>query len=184
VKRIFFCIVIFLFISNSPVLGMESIEFLSGYLKAPLKDKEDYEALPIYVSFNFDVKPLIENFGVGFKGNLHLSVEPFITPTIAPDANIELGVNFLAKYIFPLGGKIKPYIKGGLGFLYMSQHTREQSTQYNFLPQVGVGCSYFINEEKALSFEYRYRHLSNASFKSPNSGIDSTIYLVGMVFFF
>ena len=77
-----------------------------------------------------------------------------------------------------------PYVKFGAGPVYISQHTREQSTQFNFVDTAGVGFNWFYKENLAFSFEYRYRHLSNASIKHPNKGIDTNSFLVGMSFFF
>ena len=76
------------------------------------------------------------------------------------------------------------YFKIGVGAVYMSQHTEEQSTQFNFVPQTGVGVHCFIKENTALSFEYRLRHLSNCSINQPNNGIDAELFLAGVALFF
>ena len=112
------------------------------------------------------------------------AVEPFAAAILSPEKNAEVGSNFLVKYVYPLSDTLQPYFKGGLGALYMSQKTSEQSTQYNFLPQAGVGCHLFVREDVALSVEYRYRHLSNNSFGSRNGGIDTNMALAGVSFFF
>lgn len=174
-----------LFIAIVPDLyALDSIDFLFGYLEADLKEKDDYQVLPLMVGFNFAAKPLLERIGLEIPGKVNFIVEPFVNTVISPSKNIEVGSNFLIKYTMPLSEKIHPYLKGGVGALYMSQHTLEQSTQYNFLPQAGGGLQYLINEKVALNFEYRWRHLSNASIKSPNSGIDANLFLCGISFFF
>ena len=184
-KPIFLGVLFIFLVSFQPVFALDSIEFLSGYLSARLEEKEDYQALPFLVSFNFDLKPFIEEkTGFNFKGEFNFSLEPFISYVYTPDSNVEVGVNFLGKYVFDFWEKVKLYLKGGLGVLYMSQHTREQSTQYNFLPQAGMGFSFFINETTSFNLEYRYRHLSNASFKNPNSGIDADLILGGIAIHF
>jgi len=66
----------------------------------------------------------------------------------------------------------------------MSQKTIEQGTQYNFLPQGGMGCHFFIQDDIAISAEYRYRHLSNNSISRRNGGIDANMALLGISFFF
>ena len=111
-------------------------------------------------------------------------MEPFINTILRPETNIEVGCNFLIKYVFPFTEVFQPYIRGGLGILYMSQHTVEQATQWNLLPQIGLGFHSFIDQEIALSGEYRYRHLSNASIKLPNNGIDADLFLGGVAFFY
>ncbi|MFH1768951.1 MAG: acyloxyacyl hydrolase [Candidatus Omnitrophota bacterium] len=165
--------------------ALDHIEILSGYLEAPLRDEDDYRVIPLLAAFNFEVKSFIEEkINIKIKGDIHLAVEPFLNTVFSPDGNIEIGANFLCKYTFPFSASIKPYIKGGLGVVYMSQHTREQSTQYNFLPQAGIGLYRFINPRTALSFEYRFRHLSNGSLERPNKGIDADLFLAGISFFF
>jgi hypothetical protein len=43
---------------------------------------------------------------------------------------------------------------------------------------------YFFTKTVALTFEYRFRHISNAEIKKPNRGIDSHFGLCGIVFLF
>jgi len=103
---------------------------------------------------------------------------------INPNTNAEVGCSFLLKYSDHITSRIAPYIEGGFGIIYTTQHTREQSTQYNFLSQVGVGLQFFLNEKYALTGGYRYRHMSNAGIDSPNRGIDHHFVLLGVSYFF
>jgi len=165
--------------------AIESIDILTGYFHGYMDNTEkDYNAVPLLVGINYDLKPWIAKIGLNTQGSFNFVLEPFINTVIEPDSNVEVGSNFLLKYGFPLTAKLQPYVKGGLGILYMSQHTKEQSTQYNFLPQGGAGLQYRITNNIALNMEYRYRHLSNAAIKHPNSGIDVSMYLCGVTIFF
>jgi len=168
----------------SYALPLQTVEILSGYFNADLKEKDDYEAVPLLVSFNWDANPLLEKIGLETKGYANLIIEPFANTIFSPDSNAEIGSSFLIKYAFPLTERVMPYFKGGLGMLYMSQHTREQGSQYNFISGAAGGVHVFLKENFAWSFEYRYRHLSNNSFAEPNGGIDSYMYLTGAAFFF
>ncbi|MCX5705045.1 MAG: acyloxyacyl hydrolase [Candidatus Omnitrophica bacterium] len=159
---------------------LKEIGILSGYASGPLDEKPDYEFVPMIFRFGLDLNPFINKFSWDTKGLLELQLEPFINTVVSPNNNVEIGSNFVLKYAFPLTKKFYPYVEGGLGMLYMSQHTREQSTQYNFLPQGGAGLMYFLKDNLALTVGYRYRHLSNNSFKSPNSGINVDMYLAGL----
>ncbi len=178
--------VFFLCLASLPkAYALDGIEVFSGYLDGRLDDtKKDYQAVPLLVGLIFDLKPLTSKIGINPKGRVDFILEPFINTVTSPNSNVEVGSNFLFEYVFPLSEKFQPYVKGGIGALYMSQHTLEQSTQYNFLPQGGGGIRYFLKDNVALNFEYRYRHLSNASLKSPNSGIDANMYLGGVTIFF
>ncbi|MDP2924548.1 MAG: acyloxyacyl hydrolase [Candidatus Omnitrophota bacterium] len=165
--------------------ALEAISVTTGYLDSYLDHTEkNYTGIPLLIGLEFDVKPLISKIGINTKGRVDLILEPFIGAIIEPNNNVEVGSNFLMQYVFPLNNKFQPYVKGGLGVLYMSQHTREQATQYNFLSQGAAGIQFFIKDNVALNVEYRYRHLSNSSIKAPNSGINSDLYLCGVTFFF
>ena len=167
-----------------PAFALDGIEIYSGFFEANLKNNDDYQGVPLLVSLDFDVRPAFEKIGLRTQGRIDFVLEPFVNGIISPEGNIEAGSNFLIKYVFPLSETIQPYFKGGLGALYMSQKTYEQGTQYNFLPQAGVGVHFFLKPETALSFEYRFRHLSNNSFDDRNGGIDANMALVGVSFFF
>ncbi|MFA5008352.1 MAG: acyloxyacyl hydrolase [Candidatus Omnitrophota bacterium] len=185
-KKALMLIVFFLCLAQLPkAYAIDGVTVLSGYLDAHLTDtKKDYQVVPLLAGLIFDMKPLTSKVGLNPKGRIDFILEPFINTVIAPNSNVEVGSNFLFEYVFPLSEKLQPYVKGGVGALYMSQHTVEQSTQYNFLPQGGAGIRYFIKDNVALDLEYRYRHLSNASLKHPNSGIDANMYLGGVTIFF
>ena len=183
-KKVLYLLVALLIIAPVSSFALDSIEVLSGYMHADLERQGDYEVIPLLVGLNFDLKPGLSNIGLDIPGRLNFVLEPFVNTVYEPTSNVEVGSNFLIKYVLPLTQTVQPYIKGGVGALYMSMHTDEQATQYNFLPQGAGGVHIFINEKTALTFEYRYRHLSNASTKHPNSGIDSDMFLGGISFFF
>lgn len=160
---------------------LKEFGILSGYAAGPLNDPQpEYQIVPMIFRFGFDLNPFINKFGLDTKGILEFELEPFINTIISPNNNVEVGSNFLVKYAMPLTKKVYPYFEGGLGMLYMSQHTDEQGSQYNFLPQAGAGIMYFLRDNLALSLGYRYRHLSNNSFAEPNGGIDVNMALVGL----
>lgn len=165
--------------------SLKGIEFLSAYSEGRLIDKDNYQLITLMVDFNFDLKPLTNKINFNPASILQFQFEPFFSFVNQPDTNLELGTSFLFKLGFlPEDLKLQPYLKGGLGIAYMTQHTLNQSTQYNFLPQIAGGLHYFFEEDVALTAEYRYRHLSNCSFKRPNHGIDSRFIIVGVSYSF
>ncbi len=182
-KRIFFCILLCVSVVNT-ALGLDAIEIFTGFLDSELDGQHNYEIIPLFLSFNFDAKPAFSKIEFNPKSSLNFIVEPFINTVVQPDVNIEAGTNFLIKYAYPLTDNFQSYLKMGVGVVYMTQHTKEQSTQLNFLPQAGIGFHYFIKENVAVSCEYRARHLSNCSLNQPNKGIDSKLFLAGIALFF
>lgn len=161
--------------------SLESIEFLTGFGWGPLHGQKGYRTIPFAVSFDFDLKPLLRKINLSPRPLVQFQIEPFISPIIGPKANLEMGTAFFFKIGFlPQSAKFQPYAKIGVGLDYMTLHTREQSTQFNFIDLVGAGFHYFFRKNMAFTFEYRYRHLSNAGMSSPNHGINSHFALTGI----
>ena len=156
----------------------------AGYSESGLKHQHDMQTIPLGMRFGFDLKPFTEKFGFSPKGILELVYEPFISPIISPRSNVEFGLDVFLKYAYPVTSRFYPFVEIGTGPYYMTLGSYEQSTRFNFLSQGGAGLMYFVRKDLAISVEYRRRHVSNASMKSPNAGIDGNEYLVGASLFF
>lgn len=176
--------VIFFFICSlsSPVFAakVESVDYLFGFFQAPLKERGHYDSIPMMIGYNYDALPFLERHDIHLSGKMNFVVEPYFSSVCNPQANFEFGVNFLLKYFPDISFIFKPYFKAGLGLVYMTQHTYEQSTQFNFSPQVGFGLSYPLDETIDIDLEYRLKHISNCSIRMPNGGIDGQAYLIGV----
>jgi len=172
----------------------KSFSYYTGFAKGDLSGKNDYKIVPSIFRFAFDVDKLgigaadiveyvaekvFNAHDINVKGETEFLAETFLNTIISPDNNIEVGFDILMKYSYPATEKINPYFFVGGGVLYMSQQTNEQSTQYNFIPQMGIGISYDLKENLSFDVEYRYRHLSNANRKLPNDGINVNMFLFG-----
>ncbi|MCF7907764.1 MAG: acyloxyacyl hydrolase [Candidatus Omnitrophica bacterium] len=164
--------------------GLRKIGIFTGFLDERMKHEHDNRGVSLLVSLGYDARPFFSKVGISTKGYLDFVLEPFFNVITSPSDEFEVGSNFLVEYDFPLTDWFQPYIKGGLGLIYMSQETKEQGTQWNFLPQGSVGFHWSLKDNIAFSCEYRHRHLSNASIKHPNKGIDAKMYLAGITFFF
>ena len=184
-------ILIVLFVVNSSFAeeakrtSLKGVEFLTGFIQSKLRVKGNYRLIPIIVDFDFDLKPLLQKIKFDTRSLLQFQLEPYIAPVCQPDANVELGNSFALKIgLLPDTSKFQPYLKAGLGMAYMTQHTREQGTQFNFTEFGGVGMHYFFKKNVALTVEYRFRHLSNCGIDDPNSGINSHFALMGVTYQF
>jgi hypothetical protein len=159
----------------------KGIEILTGFGWSELTGKADYHLHTLVFDFNFDLKPYLEKKGFCPKGLFLLQLEPFAGWVSQPDNNTEIGTAFMLKWgIFPERCPVQPYFKGGLGIVYMSQTTLEQSTQFNFFEQAGLGIHYFITKNMAFTAEGLYRHLSNGGVKEPNGGINTLFLSLGI----
>ena len=164
---------------------LEAIELLTGFGWNKLHGKNNYNLFPVLVAFDFNLKPLAEKINCRPRQLLQFQVEPFATFVSSPDNNMEAGSNFFLKMgLLPQTSKFQPYAKLGLGLIYLTQHTGEQSTQFNFTETAGLGLHYFLWKNIALTLEYRYRHLSNAAIKQPNHGINTQFGLAGLTYCF
>ncbi len=156
--------------------------FLSGWRDGDLEKADDYQVIPFIMRFGFDLTPLVRR--ISSPSLLELEVEPFLSPVLGPETNIEGGFNLLLKYAYPLTARVFPYIEGGTGLLYTTQHFEKQSTHLNSIVQGGVGFQYFFHKSTSLNIGYRFRHFSNGGLKEPNEGINTQAFLIGISFFY
>jgi len=160
----------------------KGLEVLTGYGLAKLKSQQgNYQVIPLFIGFDYDLKPLVNKKYLTLPGLFQFVLEPFVSYVSSPNNNMEMGSNFLLKVGFlPETYRFQPYFKGGLGFLYMSQHTREQGSQFNFNEYAGLGAHFFLTKDLAFTFEYRFRHISNADIDKPNKGINTNFCIFGI----
>ena len=174
--------------TEQPHRWLSSFSLVSGYGSAgpsPVsKSSAYYEVIPILPQFGFDINPLAEKLHIKPKGLLEFVVEPLMNLVINPDTNAEVGCSLFLRYSDKISSRIAPYLEGGLGMIYTTQHTREQGTQYNFISQAGLGLQFFLDKHFALTGGYRFRHLSNAGLDKQNRGIDHHFGLVGVRYYF
>ncbi len=164
---------------------LREVGLMTGYGAAPLRKKtSDYEVIPLLLQFGFDIDPLAKKLHIDTKGTFEGVIEPFVNLVTNPDANAEAGCSLLLKYSHNITSRIAPYIEAGVGIIYTTQHTHEQGTQYNFIPQAGIGLQFLLTKQWALTGGYRFRHLSNAAISDSNQGIDHHFGLVGVSYFF
>jgi len=177
---------------------VKELGILTGYGQTGLPTQKHYEVIPFYVNLGIDMDKLklgycdwVEKaskawFNKDFhpKGYTEFVIEPFASYVPSPDTNAEFGLVLLSKFAYPVTPKIHPYIFGGGGVMYITQHLHNQATQYNFTPQIGGGLSYLIKDDFAINCEYRWRHFSNAHIKEPNDGVNVNLILVGVSWFF
>ncbi|NQU74294.1 MAG: acyloxyacyl hydrolase [Candidatus Omnitrophica bacterium] len=174
---------------------VHEIGVFTGFAMTKLEEQGDYEIVPAQLRLGYNLNsvnlgfcdlflPIFRKFNIKPKGFTEFLFESFANTVIGPDNNVEAGCTILLKYSYPLTEKIYPYALSGGGVAYISQDTREQSLQWGFTPQSGVGISYLFKKDTALNMEYRYRHFSNADIKKPNEGINVSMFLVGVSLFY
>lgn len=166
--------------------SLYGIEFLTGFGLAKLGAPQgDYHVIPFLVDLDFDLASILKKNNIPTLGLVQFVLEPFISSIYDPRSNVEIGNNFLIKIGFlPNTWRFQPYFKGGAGLIYLTQHTREQGSQFNFNEHIGCGLHYFFKKNLALTLEYRYRHISNAGIEHPNDGINTNFAIGGVSYVF
>ncbi len=182
--------------SQKPELPyIKEVAIFSGYAHTMLAEKGSYKVTPVILRLGYSmdsvglgfcdlVRPLAKKWDMQPKGYTAIINEFNLNSVWEPDSNLEAGWTLLIKYSYPVTDKFHPYLIGGGGIGYMTQHTREQSLQWGFTPQFGTGFTYFIKKNMAVNLEYRRRHFSNANIKRPNSGINANMFLAGVSWFY
>lgn len=170
---------------DGPGKWLQEVGVVTGFVSGGLKGQKDFNAVVTGMRFGFDLKPFTKKmFNFEPKGLLELVYEPFINTITQPENNVESGLPIFFKYAYPLTSKFYPFIEVGTGPYYFSLSTYEQSTKFNFISQAGAGFSYFIKDDMSVNLEYRRRHVSNASIKEPNGGLDADVYIIGLSWYF
>ena len=119
-----------------------------------------------------------------YAGNLDLSIEPQFLVDLSSGGGFAGGTALLLRYqLLGLPGLV-PFVSVGAGMAGVDFDGTHQDDGFNFILQAGAGAHLLLTERTALSLDARWHHLSNAGTRSPNSGIDSALVLVGATWFF
>lgn len=154
-------------------------EVLAGVGFSNIHHDGNYDLIPIFWDIHFNVKRFFKMLHP--QGAVDVIWEPAVALVFSPHNNVEVANNFLLEYdLLPSKFRVQPYFKGGVGTIFISEHIRNQSTQFNFNEYAGLGIHYFLTQNTALSLEYRFRHLSNAAIKEPNHGVNTYFVLLGI----
>lgn len=112
------------------------------------------------------------------------------TPNIAPtkrETTYGIGfqpINF--KFIFLAKNRLKPFAQTGAGILYVNKAVPvPRSTLFQFTGDFGGGVMYMLSPKKAVSFGYKYFHISNGNIngKINNPGFNANVFYVNYSFF-
>jgi Lipid A 3-O-deacylase (PagL) len=86
-------------------------------------------------------------------------------------------------YRYDTGGFFVPYIEGGEGIVLTTLNHLNIGGPFEFSSQGGGGFDLFFSRENALSFDVRYRHISNLGISNDNSGLETVFFTIGLSHF-
>ena len=119
------------------------------------------------------------------RGSLEVIFEPTFMITTSPSTTFGEGASFLLRYNFVTGTRWVPFLDLGIGILHWNLRLPTiLETRFNFMLQAGPGLHYFATDHLAITGQVRLHHISNAGIESPNIGVNSSVYLLGVSYFF
>jgi len=124
-----------------------------------------------------------------FAGNSELLGEIFGGGIFQGPGSVEAGATLFIRYNFiQPHARIIPYMQIGGGGIYTDISERESrglvSLPVEFNLQGTGGLRFMLNQRWMLVLEAGYRHISNATIKLPNRGVDSVGGDIGFGFLF
>jgi len=87
------------------------------------------------------------------------------------------------KWNFTRSARTVPYFELGGGVLFTSTEVPLNTSTVNFLTHASLGFHLFVREKRAVTFNVRYEHISNAGLAVPNPGINTVQFQLGMNWF-
>ena len=119
------------------------------------------------------------------RGSLELILEPVLLVTTSPDTTVGEGLSLRLRYNFVTGTRWVPFFDFGPGIQYWSLRVPTiLESGFNFTLQGGPGLHYFVTDHLAITGQVRLHHISNNGREKPNVGINSSLYLLGVSYFF
>lgn len=119
-----------------------------------------------------------------FAGNWELSGEVFGGSQMRPEYSYVVGGTGLIRYNFVTGSRWVPYLNAGVGMVATDIGRPDLGSVFNFDPQAGIGTHFFFKENVAVTVDLRWLHMSNAGIKQPNHGVNTTMFSLGLNWFF
>jgi lipid A 3-O-deacylase len=119
-----------------------------------------------------------------YGGNWEFLAEGFGGAQFSPRTAYLVGGAAFLRYDFSTGTRWVPFMDLGGGCLLTDIKQPDLSTVFQFNEQGGPGVQYFWKANSAITFQYRYMHISNAGIKHPNQGANTSMFYAGMSWFF
>jgi len=119
-----------------------------------------------------------------YRGNWELLGEAFGGRQFDPKSAYFFGFTPLLRYNFAPGRRWAPFIDAGAGLTDTDIRDGDLSANFEFNLQMGAGVRYFLRDDLALTLQYRFIHISDASITSPNLGVNNSTLLIGVSWFF
>jgi lipid A 3-O-deacylase len=132
-------------------------------------------------------KILTDNVGISFlRGNFEWSADLLPLYYVSQPKKNAYAAGFNPVNLtwnFTSGSRLVPYLELGGGVLFSNRNIPAFTNTTNFVTHGGVGVHIFTREKRAVTFTTFFEHISNAGLASPNPGINSVQFTLGMNWF-
>ena len=118
-----------------------------------------------------------------YRGNWELLADLFGGYQFSPEGAYFVGLSPHIRYNFATGSRFIPFIDFGAGATATDIREPDLSTTFEFNLQGGGGLHYFLRDDLALTFQWRFIHFSNAGIEYPNTGVNNSTFLLGLSWF-
>jgi len=118
------------------------------------------------------------------RGSVEVGLEPFVQLYLEPAHVSQEGIKAVGRYHFISNAPIVPYVELATGVMHSNLKIREIRSRHAFSLEAGTGLSYLLTPTLAVTAGYRFQHFSNADAEDPNTGINSNIGHIGLLFLF
>ncbi|MCH2170733.1 acyloxyacyl hydrolase [Myxococcota bacterium] len=145
-----------------------------------LGDGHEVETLVLLPHWQIEIWRSSAPSGTSGRPRLDLRVEGTALINFAPTTGYALGGGIFLRHHFADEARLSPFLHAGAGILALEFGLQDQADGLAFNPQAGVGLRWRWSPEVNVDFELRFQHISNAYTASPNRGIDSLQFLVGV----
>jgi lipid A 3-O-deacylase len=171
------------FRSGSWHLGLMSGYSISHGSKLFSGEDPDLNFVPLLPQIGYTITDVHGSFPI--RGSLELILEPVFMFTTSPGITVGGGASLLARYNFVTGTRWVPFLDFGLGILYWDLRLPQfLGSQFDFTIQGGPGLHYFTTDHLAVTGQVRLHHISNGGIDSPNRAVNSSVFLLGVSYFF
>jgi lipid A 3-O-deacylase len=134
------------------------------------------------VEISWVLSPVLGS-GHWYEGNWELGAELFGGSQFEPKVEYVFGLTPLLRYDFATQTRWMPFWEAGAGPTATSIR-QDLSTTFEFNIQTGTGVRYFFNESFAGTLEFRWLHLSNGRLQEPNEGTNTSMFILGVAWYF
>lgn len=171
--------------NHRPLNRLPTIGLLIDYpiVEEILPESIDNGYKPVLIQANLRF-PLIKNNGLH---QATLYVQPQFNPVLPITGYdkflFETGVNLGIAYEYYIPQKAILFIGGSIGPHYINIETNLQANGFIFSDNLFAGVHQIVGQNWMLTYQAKFRHISNAGLQSPNGGIDNFFAGVGVSYF-